>query len=178
MEQYSTEPRLKPNQQYSVVFNVKGEETQLTFASEYSPLFSTAKIVRNDFKKLLTIYSDDEINRFIHDNSKLALEMANPTFTEDEVPYYAKQYVRYKTELDLMTDVLFTLSTEGGAHEKLLGDMKVMKEVRAPYIESMIKLLQQRLLPWEIQLGGLRASPQSGVRSGAVAEYPLNPRVF
>lgn len=185
VERYGTETRLQENQLYTIALKVKGQELKVvSFTSRYNPLFSTVRMIRSDFRDLFSTYSDDDINRLIHDNSKLAIELtaqsANGTTidvnAEDGIPYAARQYVRYKTELDLATDLFLTLSTKSGTEDKTLADMRIMKQVQLPYIDSILKVLQQRLASWEAQLIGMRAAPSSAVRAGGTA-FPLNGRV-
>lgn len=185
VQRFGTEIRLQENQLYTVTVKVKGQEKVVSFTSRYNPLFSTVRIIRSDFRDLFSIYADDDINRLIHDNSKLAMELTatattavvviNPNVANG-IPYAAKQYVRYKTELDLATDVFLTLSTKGGQEDKQLADMRVMKQVQAPYVDSILKVLQQRFASWEAQLIGTKVKPTSAVRAGGTV-YPRNGRV-
>lgn len=184
VERYGTETRLELNQLYTVTLTIKGQEKIVSFTSRYSPLFSSVRQVRSDFRDLFSTYSDDDINRLIHDNSKMAIELTSQSTTttaidpdsEDGVPYAAKQYVRYKTELDLATDLFLTLTTKSGQEDKQLADMRIMKQVQLPYIDGILKVLQQRMASWEAQVIGMRAAPTSAVRAGGTT-YPLNGRV-
>jgi hypothetical protein len=178
MDKYGTETRLLENQLYTATLNLNGETTIVTFTSKYSPLYSTAQLIRGDFRVLFSTYSDDDINRLIYLNSTLAIAIANPVLdlTKD-IPFYVKQYVRFKTELDLMTDIIFTLSTYGGSEEKLLGDMKITKEVKTKDLDKLLKRLIAQLAVWEIQLTGMHGTPTGAVRAKNTA-FPLNVRLF
>lgn len=185
IERFGSEVRLQENQQYTVTLTVKGRPLQVvSFTSRYNPLFSTARMIRSDFRDLFSTYTDDDINRLIHDNSKMAIEIAASgaagvsinTEEADGIPYAAKQYVRYKTELDLATDLFMTLTTQNGQQDKSLGEMRIMKQTTIPYLDSILKTLQSRLDSWEMQLIGMRAAPSSAVRAGSTT-YPINGRV-
>lgn len=178
MIRYGTEVTLRNNQIYTAVIRVKGEEHSLSFTSRYTPLYSTVRVIRGDFKQLFSSYTDDEILRLIHDNSKLAIETANPAIDESDIPYYVRQYVRYKTELDLVTDLTISASIDIGVQEKLLGEMKITREKQSPYLKDVLSIVQLRLAPWESQLVGMKAAPTGAVRAGATATYPLNARTF
>lgn len=178
MQRYGTEIRLLENQLYTVTLTVRGQQKVVSFTSRYNPLFSTVRVIRSDFRDLFSAYTDDDINRVIHDNSKLAIEIANPELDlNEEIPYYVRQYVRYKTELDLVTDLFLTLTSQSGQADKQLGDLRVMKQVQLPKLQDILKVLEQRLAAWEAQLVGMKAPPTSAVRAGNTAPYPLNARV-
>jgi hypothetical protein len=178
MNKYGTETRLHENQLYTATLNLNGQTTIVTFTSKYNPLYSTLQLVRGDFRTLFSRFSDDDINRSIYLNSVLAIAIANPVLdlTKD-IPFYVKQYVRFKTELDLMTDIIFTLSTYGGSEEKLLGDMKIMKEVKSKDLDKLLKRLEAHLAVWEIQLTGIKGTPTGAVRAGGTV-FPLTARLF
>jgi hypothetical protein len=173
---FGTEIRLEENQLYTAVFRIKGQEKVVSFTSKYNPLFSTVRIIRSDFRELFADYSNDSINRLIHDNSKLALELSDVDLEEEGVTFAAKQYVRYKTELDLATDLFLTLTTKSGEESKQLSDMRITRNVQLPYIDSVLEVLRKRLDSWEIQLSGMKAAPTSSIRAGA-STFPLNARV-
>lgn len=177
MSQFGPGIYLMENQLYTIRLQVNGEIHEISFTSKYSPLFSSVRLIRSDYKELLASYTNDEINRKIHDNSKLAIEIADPPFELDAVPFYAKQYVRYKTILDLAKDLFLNLSTKSGTEDKQLSDMRIMKQVQAPYLKDVMNILENQVAAWEAQLGGLRAAPRGAVRAGANT-YPLNPRSF
>lgn len=178
MEQYDNEERLLENQIYHIELEINGSTVeQVSFVSQYNPLFSTIRIVRSDFKTLLSTYNDQEIYEHIFSNSVLALETANPEIDETDIPYYVKQYVRYKTEYDIIFDLLITMSSKSGAQSKSLGDFSIDRTYRTPELEKILRLLENRLATWEAQLVGMKASPTGAIRAGG-SEYPLTGRVF
>src|SRR5690606_27142596 len=108
IERFGSEVRLQENQQYTATLTINGRPLQVvSFTSRYNPLFSTVRMIRSDFRELFSTYTDDDINRLIHDNSKVAIELAASgnagitinTVEADGIPFAAKQYVRYRTEL-------------------------------------------------------------------------------
>lgn len=186
VERYGAETRLQENQLYMISLMIKGQEIkQVSFTSKYNPLFSTVRIIRSDFKDLFSKYTNDDINRLIYENSQLAIEMVSASTTAnitidvtqpDGVPYAVKQFVRYKTELDLATDLFLYLTSQSGQEDRMLGDMRITKQVQLPYINQIMNLLQKRSDAWEFQLTGMKAPPTSAVRAGSTT-YPLNGRV-
>lgn len=178
LEKFGTETRLMENQLYTVTLNVSGETSTFSFTSRYTPLYSTVKLVKSEFNRMFSVFSDDEINQLIQSNSILALEFANPAIdTQDDIPYYVKQYVRYKTQLDLITSLLIERSSQAGSSEKRLADLNIVKEYKTPELEGILKIIERRLAPWEAQLSGMKARPTGSIRSGNT-EYPIGTRLF
>lgn len=174
---YGEEERLLPNQEYHLSLSIKGETLQdVQFTSRYTPLYSTVKIIRSDFRTLFADYTDHEIYQSIHMNSLLANELAGEDLSAD-TPFYAKQYVRYKTEMDIITEVMVKVTSQSGSQEKSLGEFRIATDFKAPKLDGILKLLQTRLMAWEIQLTGATVDAGSSVRAGA-SEYPLRGRVF
>lgn len=177
MEKYGTEPRLLANQLYTFTIEVHGQVQTVSFTSQYSPLFASVRRIRSDYRTLFADYGDDHINQLIHDNSKLAMELSEVAIDlAEEIPYAAKQFARYKTEYDLAMDLFLTLSTKGGQQDKQIGDMRIAKQVTAPNLKPILDALKQHADTWELQLGGSKNAPASGVRAGGTA-YPLAARV-
>lgn len=174
---YGEGERLLPNQEYHLSLSVKNEPLKsVTFTSRYSPAYSTVRIIRSDFRTLFQDYTDIEIYQLIHMNSTLANEIAS-TEIGAEIPFYAKQYVRYKTELDMVTDLMIQLSSQSGSKDKSLGELRIANQYSAPKLDGIMKLLERRLMTWEVQLAGVQSSPSSAVRAGD-SEFPLNGRLF
>lgn len=175
MKKYGILPLLKENQIYTATLRIKDQEHSVTFTSRYSPLYSTVRIIRGDFKDLFADFNDDHINRLIHSNSLLVSDMTD--IDEDEGPTYAiRQYVRYKTELDLATDIFVTLYTKNGSEDKQLADMRVSKETRMNGIKDILKLLEEKVDQWELEAVGAIHSPKGAVRAGTTP-YPYSGRV-
>jgi hypothetical protein len=178
MEKYGSETRLLENQIYTVRLVLKNQEFETSFTSKYNPLYSNVRIIRGDYKELFAGHSDDEINMLIYQNSLNAIELANPAIDPtDTIPTYVKQYVRYKTELDLITDIAMTQSVNVGEDAKTLDNMTIQKTRYAPNIAAMLKVAKERLAAWESLLYGMVARPTGAVRAGGT-DFPLNARIF
>lgn len=179
MDKYGPEIRLRENQLYTMTVTIRGKEKVLSFTSAYNPLFASVRMVRSDYRTLFETYKDDHINQLIHDNSKLAMEISQVDIdpeSDEGVPFVARQFVRYKTELDLATDLFLFMTSRGGQHDKQIGDMRIMSQVQAPAIKPILDILRQKTEAWETQLVGMKGASSSAVRAGGNV-YPLEGRV-
>lgn len=177
IQKYGSQKRLLENQLYTVKFTLDGEEKTFSFTSRYSPLYSTVKILRNDFPDLLGDIKDDALHFLIWQSSLLAQEIAGEENFVDGKPNFAvKQYVRYKSEYDTVRNILIAISSKSGAEEKHLGEFKITKEVKTPDLEAILKALKEELKKWEAALGNVLQN-RGATRAGANFEYPLNSRV-
>lgn len=180
MEKYGTEQRLLENQLYTFAIQIHGQEKVVSFSSQYNPLFASVRRIRSDYRNLFEGFGDDHINQLIHDNSKLAMELSQTDIdleSDDEIPYAAKQFARYKTEYDLAMDLFLSHSMKAGQQDKQIGDMRIMNQVQSLSLKPILDSLKLHLDSWETQLVGMKSMPSSSVRAGASAPYPLDTRV-
>lgn len=177
VQKYGSKARLLPNQLYTVRFSLKAETKEFSFTSRYSPLYSTVKIIRNDFPDLLEGVPDDRINFSIWQASLLANELANTdNITDTTFTYAVKQYVRYKTEYDLVRNLVMSLGMKAGVTDKTLGELRISKEVQTPELEEMLTKLNTEIRKWESAMSDAIQS-RGAIRSGTDYPYPLNARV-
>lgn len=177
IQKYGKTQRLLGNQKYTVSFALNGESTSFTFTSRYSPLYSTVKIIRSDFPDLFSEISDDTINFLIWQNSLLATEVGDAENIVDGVPNYAiKQYVRFKTEYNIVRNVLIAIGAEAGSTEKHLGEFKITKEVKTPELKAILDALKAELKEWETASGKVLQN-RGATRALTNAPFPLNERV-
>jgi hypothetical protein len=178
IQKYSAEKRLMENQKYTFSFVVDGVECVYSFTSRYSPLYSTIKVIRSDYWELLEELTDELVLFHIWQNSQLVREIADVelNFPDDKPNYAVKQYVRYKTEYDLVRALLITISTKAGAQEKHLGEFKITNEYKTPELEEILKRLKELVDEWEKALGVVVA-PRGAVKAGRNFPFPLNGRV-
>lgn len=176
IQTYGSQTRLLENQRYSVSFNLRGQQRDFTFTSRYSPLYSSAKILRNDFAELFEGVSDDRLNFFIWQSSQLAFELLTEIDGDTTTVTFAmKQYARYKAEYDIIRAILIAYGSSAGSSEKFLGELKITKEIKTPEIEAILAGLKDEIRRWEASMD---ISPRVGgaVRAGATT-FPLNARV-
>lgn len=176
IQTYGSQTRLLNNQRYNVSFSLRGQQRDFTFTSRYSPLFSSVKVLRNDFAELFQGISDDRLNFFIWQSSQLAVELMTEVGGDtDTVTFAMKQYARYKSEHDIIRAILIAYGSAAGMHEKFLGEFKISKEIKTPEIEAILAGLKEEIRRWETSMD---ISPRVGgaVRAGATV-FPLNARV-
>lgn len=175
-EYFADEAMLMENGRYEMRIKIGDMEKEITFQTKRTPLYTTIRTIRSDYKQFFSVYSDEDILNVIHQNSLEVQETATSLLDSQETPYALKQYVRYKTELDLAMDLLLALNTEAGQTSKQLGEMTIQKQRYLQPLKDIIDLLQKKVDAWEVQAFGVKTTPKSAVRAGNTA-YPLNARV-
>lgn len=174
-EYFVDEAMLMENGRYEMRIKIGDMEKEITFQTKRTPLYTTIRTIRSDYKQFFSVYSDEDILNVIHQNSLEAQETATSLLDNQETPYALKQYVRYKTELDLAMDLLLALNTEAGQTSKQLGEMTIQKQRYLQPLKDIIDLLQKKVDAWEVQAFGVKTKPKSAVRAGNTV-YPLNKR--
>jgi hypothetical protein len=177
IQKYGKQKRLLENQRYTITFSLQGETQTFSFTSRYSPLYSTVKILRNDFPDLFEGFTDDALHFAIWQASILAQQIAlEDQFTDGKPSFAVKQYVRYKSEHDLIRSILISLGAQAGIAEKHLGEFKITKEMKTPELEKILAALKEEIRKWENAMGSVIRN-RGAVRAGQSAPYPLNARV-
>lgn len=150
IQKYGGTVRLMENQLYQVSFQLDGVSKQFSFTSRYSPLYTTIKILRNDFRDLFENIKDNTLNFQIWQTSLLANEIANEdSFLNGKPNFAVKQYVRFKTEYDVVRNILIAVSSKAGSEDKKLGEFSITREFKTPDIEAILKDLGAELKKWE-----------------------------
>ena len=179
---FGTEQTLLPNQEYTFTLINGEQEFTSKFFTLLDPFYSTVEIIRNDLGPIAEPVADDRIQLLIHNNSILSLNIAseeNMALLEEEekTPYVFKQFVRYRTELDLVMNMYLYLTGNQGRVSKILGELEIEREMRFSNMdmEQILGDLKKKLAEWEKLLRGYQAKTiaASAVRGG-VDSYPLN----
>lgn len=176
VQKYGSKQRLMNNQLYTVTFTLDGEETNFSFTSRYSPLYSTVKVLRNDFRELFSEISDDSLNFLIWQASQMGEEIGDEEHWENGPSFAMKQYVRYRAEYDVVRNIIIALGMSAGSTEKRLGEFTINKEIKTPKLEPILNSLKEELKKWEAAIGSIVRS-RGAVRANDEYPYPLNPRV-
>lgn len=176
---YSDLAKFKFNCKYKFNLELNEDDCFITeFSSKYNPFYSTVKTVRNDTGNLLDDISDDIISDIIFDNSLLVDDkLGEDTDLSEGIPLYIKNYVRYKTDLDLCYAIYVTKSGKLGSFKKKLSDLEVSNEIKLPDLENMLSRFKELIKPNESQLENSSgdASIASFVKAQAT-EYPVSAR--
>jgi len=178
LNKYGSESRLMANNRYSIELRVAGKDLSWSFSSKYAPLYSTKQNVKLDLGQLADSYSDDQINLILYQNSKdgyLSYTSRADYSATNPIPNSLKNWVRAKTNLDLINAAYLTLTGQSGSVEKRIGNMTVVKEVRLPALKDMMAYWQRKLSEAEVLLtDSIRVS--AFVKAGSSMSFPLTAR--
>ncbi len=180
-QKFGTEQTLLNAQEYTVRFTQGDQVLQSIFYTRMDPSYSTIKIIRNDLGKVLDEIKDSQIAFQIYQNSVLANNIASEENLgrleeEEKIPYVFKQYVRYRTELDLLIAIYLHISGRGSTEKKVLGELEIEYKWRLPDIKPLLDELKRALKPWEKELRGQTSVGiiASAVKAGSSAPYELS----
>lgn len=138
------------------------------FTSTYSPLFASQRQIISDIGNIFPSQNADTILYAIRSNSidvqyvttKEGIDWTNP-------PYEVKQYVRYKTDLDLLVGK-YSESTSSSTEQIALGDFSVTAGSSSSTAFKMLTTeMKNRSDYWLKRLGAAaKSAPQSFVKGG------------
>lgn len=176
---YSINQKLKNNASYKFLLNMyDGTTFEHNFKSMYSPYYAKIQTVRDDVGDLFENINDDVIARFIFDNSLLAEQIITEDRLDEvigdgtDIPLYVRNYVRYKTDLDLIYAVFLAKSGKVGKFEKTLGSLTVTNEYKLADIADLLDRFQRLLKPNEDALNPGVDTPL-GFRKAGNNEYTV-----
>ncbi len=164
LQLYDNNPTLKNNQLYSIKVKLGSTDYAWSFTSRYSPYYSTPKLVRNSASGLADDFTDEEINFMIWQVSLFVLTSWPSTKVFEDYTYKIRRYVSSAVALNMATEILISKSLNVGSEEKDLGDLKVIRDSKAPQMARVLKGLQDDTNRWYRALFGARALAQSAVR--------------
>ncbi len=170
--QFGTENRLQNNQRYTLSFHYNGEPRSITFLSAFNPMYSSVSIIRMDLSDIISKIPDARIATMIYLNSVQADLMFTTEFEDAEdgvVPNAAKQYVRYKTGLDIMLAIYLHMSARGDGDHFVLGALEVEKKYNLADIRPLLSELKAKVAKYARNTSPLTTA----VMAGNNAAYPL-----
>lgn len=148
-KRYSTIVKLKYNAKYHITISLNGKYTNWSFTSKYSPMYCSVDKIRLDTGDLLNGATDEQISYMLYMNSKEVQEIVrvkdavNGGLVVDESMnikpiIYAKAWVRWKTDLDLVNSIYLSLCGLSGGTIKKIGVIDVERSVKLPGIKDML----------------------------------------
>lgn len=158
-KKYTTINKLKFNNKYQVKINIGNQSFEWNFNTRMTPMFSTVKKVLEDCGEFLEGFTEEYIGSVIHRNSIELLDLVNGlaeenimnvTIDQNEDGYYNTTYrlvnnwVRLKTEMDLIYAKYYGESLRYGSVSKSIGDISIEKSVKLPYIDELLKRIQKQ----------------------------------
>lgn len=184
---YSENEILKPNNRYHMEVMIDDEPVVADFFTPKSPMFATSKRLLKEIGEFIGDYSVPEIEEYLYNNSKdvvtLIDELAsqedpvtNVTYEVSGTGMYStsdqaiKDWVLYKTCIDLIYMRYFGISANYGSIMKEVGDIKVEKSTKLPYIDNLLAKFRKLfdLADAKIRGSHLVATP---VRAGTQYSY-------
>lgn len=170
---FNSYQKFRFNHRYVVNLNIKGQKFTSDFNTKYDPFFVTVNKIRLDTGTLFDDIPDERIANVIYLNSKEALELLGEDV--DEIPTYAKTYVRYKTDIDLCYAIYLTITGKIGSYSKKIGDITVDRTIKLPYLSDMIGRFKELIKPVEDLMNGDNNTAVSYIK-GSSTTYPVSKR--
>ncbi len=156
-KKYGTVERLKSNNKYEVCICVGQELFRWNFSTKLNPMFSSTKKVWEDIGEFIEGFTDEYISSMLYRNSVAVLELVDELKEEDieNVTYQLngdgeytwshsapKDWVRYKTEIDLIMARYYGISLRYGDQKKSVGDISIEKSIKLPYLDDLLGRLK------------------------------------
>lgn len=174
-QKFSSIVKLNFNNRYKVRITINDEPIEWSFSSVLTPYWTTIKKIQEDIGEFIPGFTDEYIASMIHRNSLELLRRIqeadesntdglNETAVEATVSNADGEYenksrlvnnwVRYKTEIDLIYARYFGISFQYGSKEKSIGDIKIRNERKLPYIDNLLDKLKKSLQDTEDAIFG------------------------
>jgi hypothetical protein len=161
LTRFNSEVKLNENNKYTVGISIDKNIYEWQFNSRQNPMFSSSKKILEDIGEFIDGFTDEYINNKIYDNSLAVIDLIdelagletpieNVTYEQDENGFYTTKYkavqnwVRYKTDINLTLARYFGISYNYGSQLKEIGDIKIEKTVKLPYIDNLLDMLRKQ----------------------------------
>lgn len=161
-KKYGTVNRFKMNNKYEVQICIDKELFKWNFISKLSPMFVSSKKIWEDIGEFIEGFTEEYINSMIYRYSKEVIELIdelanqedaieNVTYTSDDDGNYTasnravSNWVRLQTEIALIYARYYGISYRYGSVKKQVGDILIEKSTKLPYIDNLLKRLEDQL---------------------------------
>lgn len=159
-KKYGTAERFKKNNKYEVCICIRKEMFRWNFISKLKPYLTTNRKIWEDIGEFIEGFTDEYLTSVIYNNSKAVInlidELANKedpvenvTYTVDQNGEYVpsskvvNDWVRYKTDIDLIYARYYGISLRYGTVRKEIGDISIEKNTKLPYIDQLLDRLKR-----------------------------------
>lgn len=166
-KRYGSEEKLKFNDRYKVNLRINNNDINWSFSTQLTPFFTTVKKIREDLGRTINELTDEYIASLIHRNSwelvyKIQEAMDDTEASEDlnenaEIVVesdningeyknswrIASNWVRFKTEIDIIMIKYYQASFDYGTKVKTTGDLSVTNSTKLPYIDNLLDKLKK-----------------------------------
>lgn len=160
LSRFNSDAKLNENNKYRVRIAIDKDFYEWEFNSRQNPMFTTSKKIFEDIGEFIDGFTEEYVNNKIYDNSLAVIDLIdelaaletpieNVTYETDENGFYTTQYkavqnwVRYKTDIDLTLARYFGISYRYGSELKQIGDIKIEKTTKLPYIDNLLETLRK-----------------------------------
>lgn len=160
-KKYGTVKRLKPNNVYEVHLCLDKDIIKWNFVSHLNPLFVSSKKIWEDIGEFIEGFTERYINSMLYRNSveviELIDELANQEEAIENVTYETnedgdytttyravKNWVKFKTEIELVMARYYGISYRYGSIRKEVGDISIEKSTKLPYIDNLLDRLKDQ----------------------------------
>lgn len=187
LSRFNSDIKLNENNKYRIGIAIDKELYEWEFNSKQNPMFSTSRQVLEDIGEFIEGFTEEYINNKIYDNSLAVIDLIdelasldtpveNVTYEKDENDFYTttykavKNWVRYKTDIDLTLARYFGISYHYGSEMKEIGDIKIEKSTKLPYIDNLLDFLKKQ---WDEADKVIRGTNvvSSAVKAGTQYKY-------
>ena len=186
-KKYGTVKRLKPNNVYEVHLCLDKDIIKWNFVSHLNPLFVSSKKIWEDIGEFNEGFTERYINSMIYRNSveviELIDELANQEEAVENVTYEInedgdyittyraiKNWVKFKTEIELVMARYYGISYRYGSIRKEVGDISIEKSTKLPYIDNLLDRLKDQFEEADKVIRGLN-TVASAIKGGDNYSY-------
>ena len=186
-KKYATVKRLKPNNVYEVHLCLNKDIVKWNFISHLNPLFVSSKKIWEDIGEFIEGFTERYINSMIYRNSveviELIDELANQEEAIENVTYEInedgdyttayraiKNWVKFKTEIELVMARYYGISYRYGSIRKEVGDISIEKSTKLPYIDNLLDRLKDQFEEADKVIRGLN-TVASAIKGGDNYSY-------
>ena len=177
--------KLNENNKYTVCISIDKTDYKWSFNTKQNPMFTQNKKIFEDIGEFIEGFTEEYINNKIYDNSLAVIDLIdtlkeqdveNVTYEQDEDGFYTTKYkavqnwVRYKTDIDLTLARYFGISYHYGSELKNIGDIKIERTTKLPYIDNLLEMLKRKFDEADAAIRGVNVVA-SAVKAGNRYKY-------
>ena len=166
-KKYTSVQKLNFNNRYKIHIKINNKDIDWQFTTKLTPMFCTVKKIQEDIGEFIQGFTEEYIISVIHNNSWEIINRINEALENDDasenmtiedtiVPntetneYISpnrnvSKWVKIKTEIDLIYARYYGISYNYGSVTKTIGDITIQKSTKLPYIDELLKRLNDEL---------------------------------
>lgn len=185
LTRFNSDNKLNENNKYTVCISIDKTDYKWSFNTKQNPMFTQNKKIFEDIGEFIEGFTEEYVNNKIYDNSLAVIDLIdtlkeqdveNVTYEQDEEGFYTTKYkavqnwVRYKTDIDLTLARYFGISYHYGSELKNIGDIKIERTTKLPYIDNLLEMLKRKFDEADAVIRGVNVVA-SAVKAGNRYKY-------